>query len=134
VTYAEIFRLHPRPTVVDHGVLLHCVEECLDCTASCTACADASVSEPDSQEMIAVIRRASDCADLCQATLRIVVRQSAQDLDVTRATVEACMTACHACARECDKHAAHHEHCRLCAEVCRRCEQACAGVLAALPA
>jgi hypothetical protein len=40
--------------------------------------------------------------------------------------------ACRACADECEKHAAHHEHCRLCAEVCRRCDQACRELVAAI--
>ena len=40
--------------------------------------------------------------------------------------------ACRACGDECEKHAAHHEHCRLCAEVCRRCEQACRDLAATI--
>jgi hypothetical protein len=34
-----------------------------------------------------------------------------------------------ACARECERHAAMHEHCRLCAEACRACERACGELL-----
>ncbi len=130
--YAEIFALHPHPTALPHDVLLRCVDECLVCGASCTACADASLAEDDVTEMRAVISFASDCADLCDATKRIVLRQTAEDVEVLRAAVEACSTACAVCAAECDKHAAHHEHCRLCAEACRRCEQACLAVAAAL--
>jgi hypothetical protein len=51
---------------------------------------------------------------------------------VLRASVEACATACRVCGDECDRHASHHEHCRLCAESCRRCEEACRALLAAL--
>ena len=29
------------------------------------------------------------------------------------------------CATECEKHGAHMQHCKECAEACRRCEQAC---------
>jgi hypothetical protein len=39
---------------------------------------------------------------------------------------------CRACAVECERHAAHHDHCRVCAEVCRRCEQACGDLLASM--
>jgi hypothetical protein len=46
------------------------------------------------------------------------------------AMIRACAAACLACAEECDRHAAHHEHCRVCAEVCRRCKQACDDLLA----
>jgi hypothetical protein len=40
--------------------------------------------------------------------------------------------ACLACAEECDRHAAHHEHCRVCAAVCRRCKQACDELVLAI--
>jgi hypothetical protein len=38
-------------------------------------------------------------------------------------------TAYLACAEGCERHAAHHEHCRVC-DFCRRCRQACDDVLA----
>lgn len=129
MTFQEIIELHPRPTGVDRGVLERCIEECLDCRASCTACADASLSEPDVQEMIRVIRLCADCADACDATGRIVARQTAPSVELVSATIRACASACLACAEECDRHAAHHEHCRVCAEVCRRCKQACDDLL-----
>jgi hypothetical protein len=132
VTYEEIIRLHPRPTGVDRDMLLRCIAECLDCGASCTACADASLSEPDVDAMLRVIRLCQDCADECDATRRIVSRQTQPDLNLMRTMLEACATACVACAAECDLHAAHHEHCRLCAEECRRCKQACDDLLEAL--
>jgi hypothetical protein len=132
MTFQEIVKLHPQPTSVDRDALLRCVEECLDCSASCTACADASLSEDDVQEMVRVIRLCQDCADECTATGRIVARQTAPDFDLMRAMVQACATACVACAEECELHAAHHEHCRVCAEVCRRCKQACDDLLAAI--
>jgi hypothetical protein len=31
---------------------------------------------------------------------------------------------------ECDRHAEHHDHRRVCAGACRRCEQACNDILA----
>ena len=111
-------------------VLLRCAEECLDCAASCTACADASLSEHDSQTLTRVIRVCLDCAEACTATGRIATRQSAPDIRLIRAVIEGCSAACLACAVECDRHAAHHEHCRICAEVCRRCKKACDAVLA----
>ena len=128
--FGQIFALHPQPTALPHDVLLGCAETCSECSASCNACADASLGEADIEEMRAVVRLALDCADLCHTTERIVLRQTAQSTEVLRAVVIACLTACRACAEECEKHAAHHEHCRLCAEACRRCEAACLRVLA----
>ncbi len=36
-----------------------------------------------------------------------------------------CARTCMSCADECERHAGHHDHCRVCAEVCRTCERAC---------
>ncbi|MBA2317941.1 MAG: four-helix bundle copper-binding protein, partial [Euzebyales bacterium] len=65
------------------------------------------------------------------ATGRVLSRQTEYDANVTRAVLEACRTACAACADECERHS--HEHCRVCAEACRRCEQECARLLDASP-
>jgi hypothetical protein len=130
MTFREIVKLHPEPASDIRELLLRCAEECIDCAATCTACADASLSESDSRELTRVIRVASDCADACDVTARITIRQSAPDIRLIRGMVEGCAAACVACAAECDRHAAHHEHCRICAEVCRRCKQACDDVLA----
>jgi hypothetical protein len=129
VTFQEIVKLHPHPTGLDRDTLLRCIEVCLDCAASCTACADASLSEPDVHEMIRVVRLCLDCADECDATGRIVTRQTAPDPRLMRTMIQSCATGCVVCAEECDLHAAHHEHCRVCAEVCRRCKQACDDLL-----
>ena len=132
MTVQDVIKAHPKPTSVDHNALLRCIEECLDCTASCTSCADADLAEHDVHEMVRCIRLCLDCADACATTARIVIRQTAPDLRVMRAMVEACAAACQACGDECERHAAHHEHCRICAEVCRRCEQACNDLVAAI--
>ena len=125
MNFPEIILVHPQPTIQDRDALEGCIGACLDCVASCTSCADADLAEEDVRDMVRCIRLCLDCADACDATARIVTRQTAADLRLVRAMVEACAVACLACAEECDRHAAHHEHCRVCAEVCRRCKQAC---------
>ena len=54
------------------------------------------------------------------------------DADVTKPLLEACVATCKSCGDECERHAQHHEHCRVCAEACRRCEQACRELLDAM--
>ena len=130
MTVQEMTKAHPQPTSLDRDALLRCIEECFDCAATCTSCADACLGENDVQELVRCVRLNLDCADVCDAAGRILTRQTAPDLDLLRATTEACATACRACAEECERHAAHHEHCRICAEVCRRCEQACDDLVA----
>jgi hypothetical protein len=130
----EILKAHPRPPIADLPVLVRCIEECGICEATCTICADASLAEEDVSSMVRCIRLCLDCADACNATWRIVSRQTDPDHTTQRNALEACLAACRACARECGRHAQHHEHCRLCAEECRRCERPCEELLAALPA
>jgi hypothetical protein len=80
--------------------------------------------------LIRVIRVALDCADACELTSRVAIRQSAPDIRLMSGVIEGCAAACLARAEECDRHAADREQCRLCAEVCRRCKMACDGFLA----
>ena len=128
----DMLEAHPRPTVLDRDLLVRCIEDCADCATTCTSDADADLAEPGVQEMLRCVRLCLDCADVCDATGRILIRQFEPDLGVLRAAIEACTVACRACAEECEKHAAHHEHCRICAEVCRRCEQSCRDLLATI--
>jgi uncharacterized protein DUF326 len=123
---------HPQPSSLDRDLLLRCIEDCFDCSATCTSCADACLGEKELQELVPCIRLCLDCADVCEAAGRIVTRQTALDLGVVRAAIEACAAACRACGAECERHASHHEHCRLCAETCRRCERACSDLVATI--
>ena len=132
MTVREIIERHPRPISLDRDVLVRCIEECFDCAATCASCADACLGEPDVPELVRCVRLCLDGADVCDTTGRVVTRQTEPELGVARAAVEACVVACRACAEECDRHAAHHDHCRVSAGVCRSCEQACSDLLAAI--
>jgi hypothetical protein len=68
------------------------------------------------------IRLDLDCADICDATGRIISRKTAMESQMLRASLQAC-------AEECENHAGHHEHWRICIETCRRCKTACDNVL-----
>jgi hypothetical protein len=127
-----ILKTHPRPLIADPAVLARCIDECGVCAAMCTVCADASLAEDDVREMARCARLCLDCADACVDAGRILSRQTDPDANTQKAAAQACLTACRACADECERHAQHHEHCRLCAGECRRCERACAELLAAV--
>ena len=130
MTARQVIEKHPRTTSLDRDLVLRCIDECSDCAATCTSCADACLGEKAVVELVRCVRLCLDCADLCDATGRVVTRQTKPDLGVVRAAVEACATTCRACAEECDRHAPHHEHCRICTGISRRCEQACRDLLA----
>ncbi len=123
---------HPWPGHVDREVLARCIEECFSCSATCTSCADACLSEEMVAELRKCIRLNLDCADICDASGRVLTRQTEYDAPTTKAQLEACREACRTCAQECERHAEMHEHCRICAEACRRCEQACEELLSAM--
>lgn len=133
-TIEQMLATHPRPSSTPNSMLVNCIEACMVCATSCTACADACLAEEMVKELVHCIRTDLDCADICQATGRILMRQSEPDMQMIVKQLEACQVACRRCGAVCAEHAKMHEHCRVCAEACRACEQACAALLAAMPA
>ena len=83
-------------------------------------------------ELRQCIRLNMDCADVCAATAAISNRRTGSNETVIRAMLDACVTACRLCGEECERHAAKHEHCRICAESCRECAAACQEALATM--
>jgi hypothetical protein len=100
-----------------------------DCTQACTADVDADLGEQDLAEMVKCIRLCLDCVDVCTATAGVVSRLAEYDVNVLRPLLESCVAICKGCGDECERHAQHFQHCRVCAEACRRCEQACRELL-----
>jgi Domain of Unknown Function (DUF326) len=133
MSYArQLLDTYPRSFNLDAGVLAATTDAVNDCAQACTSCADADLSEPGVAELVKCIRLCLDCADVCTATGRVISRQTEYDANLTRSLLEACVTACRSSGDERERHAAMHEHCRVCAEACRRCEQACQQLLAAM--
>ena len=133
MAYAEpMLETHPWPGNVDRAALGECIEACFECAQACTSCADACLSEDQITELRKCIRLDLDCADVCDATGRVLTRQTEYDAPTSMALLEACRETCATCAEECERHAEMHEHCRVCAEACRRCEQSCERLLGAM--
>ncbi len=130
----QMVRTNPSGAAVEEANLVECIEACFDCAQACTACADACLGEENPKELARCVRLDLDCADVCAATGKVLSRQTAFEPEMARATLQACAEACRLCGDECERHAEHHEHCRVCMEACRRCEQACNGVLSAIAA
>jgi hypothetical protein len=120
---------HPRSSSLNRTALLGCLRECHDCATACTICADACLGEEKVQMLVRCIRLNLDCADVCDATGRVLARQTEADLSILRVLLQACAHACEVCGAECARHADMHEHCRVCAESCRRCAEACNRLL-----
>jgi uncharacterized membrane protein len=130
MSYArQLLDTYPGTLNTDAGGLAAAIDALSDCTQACIADADADLSEQDLTEMVTCVRLCLDCADVCAATVGVVSRQADYQPRVTRPLLEACVAICKSCGDECERHAQHHEHCRVCAQACRRCEQACRELL-----
>ena len=126
----EMIAAHPNAKGRPNARLTDCIEQCYNCAQTCTSCADASLAEPDILELKQVIRLCLDCADICTPTGSMASRRTGSNVVTLRAVIEACEMACRVSADECEKHAHHHEHCRICADACLRCADACTAALA----
>ncbi|MHA7241481.1 four-helix bundle copper-binding protein [Arthrobacter sp. TMS1-12-1] len=115
---------------VDSVALLAAVKALVECAQTCTACADACLSEDAVEPLKRCIRTNQDCADMCTTTANTLIRRTAVDPHYTRALLETCRLICALCAQECEKHS--HDHCRICAQACRQAERACTELLANL--
>lgn len=130
----QMIETSPNEAPMDVGTLSELIDSCFECAQTCTACADACLAEQNPQMLNRCINLDLDCADVCGATGKVLSRQTAFEPEMARAAVEACARAVKLCGDECEQHAEHHEHCRVCMEACRRCEEACNSVLSAIPA
>ena len=122
---------HPvRPAHAD--TISRCIEACFGCVGTCTACSDACLSERHVEEFLACIRVNLDCAAICNATGAVVARSKAgASRQVLESQLTVCIAACRVCEDQCRRHAAMHEHCRVCADACVSCAKACTDMLAA---
>jgi hypothetical protein len=94
-----------------------------NCIAECNHCAAACLDEEDVKKLANCIKLDLDCAQICQLIVALLSRGSIH----ARHLLKECAEVCSACAEECEKHAAHMDHCKKCAEVCRQCADACAA-------
>jgi hypothetical protein len=105
------------------------IDACLSSQQSCVSCADSDLAEGDVAAMARCVALCVTCADVCTTTARTLSRRFAANHRVTHHVLRACVLTCSDCAEECERHAAHHRHCALCAQACRACAQACQALL-----
>jgi hypothetical protein len=133
MSYArQMLDTYPRTVTVDADLLAATIDALSDCAQACIADTGADLSEQNLAEMVKCIRLCLDCTDVCTATAGVLSRLADYDPGTTRPLLDACAAICENCGDECQRHAPHHPHCRVCEQACRRCEQACRDLLAAL--
>ncbi len=128
---SEMLASHPHGNGAkqNQSDLAACIEACYACAQACTACADACLGEANVQQLVRCIRLNLDCADVCETTGRMLSRRSEAHSPLLRKQLELCAAMCQTCGDECDKHAHHHAHCRVCRDACRACADACQTML-----
>lgn len=90
-----------------------------NCESAALTCAAECLKEEDVSMLTDCIRTDLSCADFCNFTARLLLREEPRASDVVRI----CMEVCKECADECEQH--DHDHCKKCAEACRECEKLC---------
>jgi hypothetical protein len=104
-----------------------CAQACTECARACAL--RASLMNPDGPEDQQLVRHKGIlCAEVCDATCRMLSEQNCQDEAGTRAQVEWCRAVCLECAHVFDQAAGAQDT----AKACRECAQACADFVAVL--
>jgi hypothetical protein len=109
------------------------VQALLVCEEACNACADSCREEIfNAEEYRRCIRRSLNCADVCGAMLRLLMRQSGPPNALIHAQLQACAVACRLVVEECRRHEAAYAPCQICAQVCQHCEERCQQLIETL--
>jgi hypothetical protein len=104
-----------------------CAQACIVCARACAT--RASLVEPGGPLATEnVRRRAVMCAEVCDATCRVLSEQDLQDETVLRVQVEWCRAVCLECAHMFDRQPGGEKG----AHACRDCARACTDFLAVL--
>ncbi len=124
----ELFDSIPMDTDIDGDRWSNAINALSNCQDTVTACAGAMLMVEDG--MTTGVLRDLDCADVAQATSRVLTRAAGMDLSLLSAQLEACLLACERSHEFCRTHAEHLPHCRICSESTKACADACRELLA----
>ncbi|MGW1783270.1 ferredoxin [Streptomyces sp. NPDC002143] len=104
-----------------------CAQACTECARACAL--RASLVDPEGTERDELVRRKGImCAEVCDATCRVLSEDNRTDEAGIRAQLEWCRTVCLECAHVFDKHPGAEEG----AAACRACAATCTDFLATL--
>ncbi|MDH6218931.1 ferredoxin [Streptomyces pseudovenezuelae] len=121
-------------TTTSQRELIRFLEDRFSCAQACTECARAcavraSMVDPDGTEEQDLVRRKGImCAEVCDATCRVLSEQNRLDEAGIRVQVEWCRSVCLECANVFDGYPGAEEA----AKMCRECAGACTDFMAML--
>ncbi|MEU6406822.1 ferredoxin [Streptomyces sp. NPDC046985] len=114
--------------------LIQFLEDRFACAQACTECARAAalraslVDPGGSEEQELLRRRGIMCAEVCDATCRMLSEQNSQDEAALRVQLEWCVSVCLDSAHVFDRHPGAEQT----ADACRTCAKACQEFIAIL--
>ncbi len=104
-----------------------CAQACTECARACAL--RASLVDPDAtQEQELVRRKGIMCAEVCDATCRVLSEQNHLDEEGIRVQLEWCRSVCLEAAHVFDQYPGAEDG----AKACRECAQACSDFMATL--
>jgi hypothetical protein len=121
-------------TTTSQQELFRFLEDRFACAQACTECARAcalraSLVDPDGTEEQELVRRKGImCAEVCDATCRVLSEQNRLDEDGIRVQLEWCRSVCLESAHVFDRFPGAEDS----AKACRECAQACSDFMATL--
>ncbi|MFC8431120.1 ferredoxin [Streptomyces sp. NPDC057253] len=121
-------------TTTSQQELFRFLEDRFACAQACTECARASalrasLVDPDGAEDQELLRRKGImCAEVCDATCRVLSEENHLDEAGIRVQLEWCRSVCLECAQVMDR----HPGAEAAAKACRECAQACSDFMATL--
>lgn len=104
-----------------------CAQACTECARTCALRASQAAPDGSAEEEL-VRRKGIMCAEVCDATCRVLSEHGLMDEDGIRVQLEWCRTVCLECAHVFDGHLGAEDG----AKACRECAQACTDFLASL--
>src|SRR3954463_12764364 len=100
---------------MDMTAMANCIDACSACMQACLMCSDTMTGMEGMGKCDALC---ANCADMCQTTMRMMLRPMAMERDSMMAMLEACIAMCRVCRDECSTHMQMSETCAMCATAC----------------
>ncbi len=99
----------------------HCIENCIKCYKACTQAVSYCLQKGGEHAKAEHINLLLNCADICQASAKFMLRGSSLHGSVCKV----CAEVCNKCAEACERIGHCDEQMKECIEACRQCAESC---------
>ena len=95
---ADMMKAMSMPAGMDMSAMQDCMDQCSMCMQACTMCADQMAGM---EGMGRCASMSMTCADVCDTTMRMMMRPMGMDMGALESMLRACMAMCEATMAEC---------------------------------